>query len=294
MPERQADRRSRAAATCRSRSPTSTRRSPRERTRSRSSPTSARPSSPPIQAATAAGVKVVPWGADPGGVDGKDFVQYVDWNDAVRRDDVGELDGQGAARQGQRRLHRRPGRQPGRRRSARRTIVKVFAKHPGMKLLTGNDDWPRHELGSGDGAEGRRRRCSPSTRRSTASSPNYGTDALASDPRVPGGRAEARPDRRRSTRTGSPASTRTRKTQPEFQLATISSRNWLGRIAARKAIAAAEGSRTTEPSRYNLPFFEDTLGGKPTRCLQHRSCRAGLLSLEQHLAGGRSRKYGKP
>ena len=45
-----------------------------------------------------------------------------------------------------------------------------------------------------------------------------------------------------------------------------SSRNWLGRIAARKAIAAAEGVQNTEPNTYPLPFFEDTLGNKPLKC----------------------------
>ena len=35
---------------------------------------------PAIQQATAQGVKVVPWGADASGVNGKDFVAYVDWN----------------------------------------------------------------------------------------------------------------------------------------------------------------------------------------------------------------------
>src|SRR3989442_9926451 len=33
-----------------------------------------------IQAATNAGVKVVPWAADPGGTPGKDYVSYVDWS----------------------------------------------------------------------------------------------------------------------------------------------------------------------------------------------------------------------
>ena len=46
-----------------------------------------------IQAATAAGVKVVPWGADPGGTPGKDYVSYVDWSSPVARHHVGELDG---------------------------------------------------------------------------------------------------------------------------------------------------------------------------------------------------------
>ena len=49
-------------------------------------------------------------------------------------------------------------------------------------------------------------------------------------------------------------------------LQTISSRNWLGRIAARKAIAAAEGLPNLEPNIINLPAFEDTLAGKPYQC----------------------------
>ena len=50
-------------------------------------------------------------------------------------------------------------------------------------------------------------------------------------------------------------------------LSTISSRNWLGRIAARKAIAAAEGLPNGEPSKFVLPLFEDTLvSGKPLQC----------------------------
>src|SRR5271170_6248481 len=35
---------------------------------------------PSIKAATDAGVKVVPWAADPGGEPGKDYVTYVDWD----------------------------------------------------------------------------------------------------------------------------------------------------------------------------------------------------------------------
>jgi ribose transport system substrate-binding protein len=53
---------------------------------------------------------------------------------------------------------------------------------------------------------------------------------------------------------------------PGLQLATISGRNWTGRIAARKAIAATQGLPETEPSIYKLPLFEDTLAGKNPLC----------------------------
>ena len=94
-----------------------------------------------IQAATAAGVKVVPWGADPGGTPGKDYVTYVDWSSPIAGTMwanwmVKLLDGKGnivflggpagnPVTSGQ-----------------LKSIVKVFAKHPGMKLLTGKKTWP--------------------------------------------------------------------------------------------------------------------------------------------------------
>ena len=52
-------------------------------------------------------------------------------------------------------------------------------------------------------------------------------------------------------------------TNPKYQLSSISSRNWLGRVAARKAIAAAEGIANTEPSSFDLPVFTDTLKAPP-------------------------------
>src|SRR3954454_13541723 len=94
-----------------------------------------------IKAATAAGAKVVPWGADPGGTPGKDYVSYVDWSSPVAGTMwanwmVKLLDGKGnivflggpagnPVTSGQ-----------------LKSIVKVFAKHPGMKLLTGKSSWP--------------------------------------------------------------------------------------------------------------------------------------------------------
>jgi ribose transport system substrate-binding protein len=49
-------------------------------------------------------------------------------------------------------------------------------------------------------------------------------------------------------------------------MVTISSRNWLGRIAARKAISAVQGVANTEPDSYKLPIFEDSLGSPAPSC----------------------------
>ncbi len=73
-------------------------------------------------------------------------------------------------------------------------IVKVFAKHPGMKLLTGNKNCAGHQLGSGDGAEGDRgAACQvPEDRRHHRQLRHR---RAGGDPGVPGGRPQARPGR---------------------------------------------------------------------------------------------------
>ena len=77
---------------------------------------------------------------------------------------------------------------------------------------------------------------------------------------------------------------------PKYELATISSRNWLGRIAVRKALAAVNGTPETEPSTYSLPFFEDTLGGLAVQC---DSKLAPDQYLSNKLTADDLAKYGK-
>ncbi len=94
-----------------------------------------------IQAATAAGVKVVPWGADPGGAPGKDYVTYVDWSSPVAGTMwatwmVKLLDGKGNVV-----FLGGPAGNPVTT-GQLKSIVKVFAKYPKMKLLTGKTTWP--------------------------------------------------------------------------------------------------------------------------------------------------------
>jgi ribose transport system substrate-binding protein len=48
---------------------------------------------------------------------------------------------------------------------------------------------------------------------------------------------------------------------PGYQLATVSSRTWIGRVALRKGLAAIEGKSDTEPSLYSLGLAEDSTGG---------------------------------
>jgi ribose transport system substrate-binding protein len=52
-------------------------------------------------------------------------------------------------------------------------------------------------------------------------------------------------------------------TKNAFALATVSGRQWLGRVAVRKVVAAVNGIAENEKSIVSLPLFEDsTAGGK--------------------------------
>ncbi|MFC5503156.1 substrate-binding domain-containing protein [Lysinimonas soli] len=49
-------------------------------------------------------------------------------------------------------------------------------------------------------------------------------------------------------------------TNPGYELATNSSRTWIGRVALRKALAAFYGKSDSEPSQFNLGLVEDSTG----------------------------------
>jgi ribose transport system substrate-binding protein len=214
---------------------------------------------PALQAATKAGVKVVPWAADPSGVNGQDFVAYVDWNDGYAgtvwaKWMVKALHGKGNVMY----TGGPAGNPVGADQLA--AIVKVFANYPGIKLLTGNSSWPVTNW-------------DPATAQTVTASvlsqfpkidgiiSNYGTDALASAQAFQKAGRKLPPI---ATLDANGLSCLYKKNKIPLQ--SISSRNWLGRIAARKAIAAAEGLTNNEPNIINLPAFEDTLAGKPYQC----------------------------
>jgi ribose transport system substrate-binding protein len=244
---------------------------------------------PAIQAATNAGVKVIPWGADPGGVNGKDYVQYVDWNAPASGTVwanwmVKALHGKGNVV-----FTGGPAANPvGAGQLA--NIVKVFKKYPGMKLLTGSTTWPVTNW-------------DPATSQKVTSAllakypkidgliSNYGTDALASARAFQAAGRKLVPIATLDANGLSCLYYQTRKTNPGYQLATISSRNWLGRIAARKAIAAAEGLPNGEPAIIALPLFENSLGGKPPVCLKNQ---APDFYPSNKLTPATIAKYGKP
>lgn len=244
---------------------------------------------PSIQAATAAGVKVVPWGADPGGVNGTDYVGYVDWSSPS----AGTL----WARWMVKRLHGKgnvvflggPAGNPVTT-GQLSSVVAEFARYPGIKLLTGNTSW---SVTNWD----------PATAQADMSAllskypkidgliSDYGTDALAAlraikaagRSLIPTATLEANGLGCLWKSDGSASS--------KFQLATISSRNWLGRIAARKAIAAAEGISLNEPNIISLPITEDSTGANKPVCV---ASAADDVYNSNLLTAAELSKYGTP
>ena len=59
---------------------------------------------------------------------------------------------------------------------------------------------------------------------------------------------------------------------PAYELATVSSRTWNGRVALRKALAAFTGGSDQEPSIYNLALFEDSTGATEGTVTPEEAC----------------------
>ena len=57
-----------------------------------------------------------------------------------------------------------------------------------------------------------------------------------------------------------------------YELATVSSRTWNGRVALRKALAAFLGGSDQEPSIYNLALFEDSTGSTEGTVTPEEAC----------------------
>lgn len=217
---------------------------------------------PAITSATNAGVKVVPWGADPGGTPGQDYVAYVDWNAGYAGTLWADWMVKALGGKGNVIMTGGPAGNPVTT-AQLQAVVAVFAKYPGIHLLTGDSTWA---VTNWDPSQAQQVAASLLAKYPVINGviSDYGTDALAETrafaaagrPLVPIATLEA----------NGLGCLYQQKSKTGFQLATISSRNWLGRIAVRKAIAAAEGVPDNEPSTFNLPLIENSLGGAAPVC----------------------------
>ena len=220
---------------------------------------------PSIKAATAAGVKVVAWAAGPGGVPGKDYVSYVDWStpqagvawtDWVAKN-LPSATGNVVYLGGPAGNPVSTGTLQG--------IASEITKYPGLKLLTGTTTFPATNW---DPAVAQKLMASL-----IAKYPKI--DAVITDDSSSsvGALNAFSASGRKFPIIGTEESNllactyqNDRAKHPELQLAIVSGRNWLGRIAARKAVAAAEGLPENDPSTYNLPIYEDSTTDAPPKC----------------------------
>lgn len=88
------------------------------------------------------------------------------------------------------------------------------------------------------------------------------------------------------------------KSDPDFQLATNTTRTWMGRVAAREAIASAEGVPDNEPLDFEAPLYENSvpslreeLGGIAPQC---KPSEPGSVDFSNDISPSLIAKYGKP
>ena len=244
---------------------------------------------PALRSAMQAGVKVVAWAADPGGKAGQDYLSYVDWDPA----EAGTLWAQWMVKalngKGNVVFVGGPAGNPVTT-GQLGAITKVFAANPGMKLLTGDSSWP---VTNWDPATAQQVMSSLLAKYSQIDGviSDYGTDALAETQAFSAAGRSLVPMATLEANGLGCLYQKDKSTQTSFNLATVSSRNWLGRVAARQAIAAAEGVPENEPSIYALPLIEDSLGSAAPTC--NSSAPQDFYNSNQ-LTVAQLSEYGKP
>jgi ribose transport system substrate-binding protein len=244
---------------------------------------------PAIQAATHAGAKVVPWAADPSGSAPQDYVSYVDWSSPIAGTMWANWMAKATKGHGNIVFLGGPAGNPVTT-GQLKSVVKVIAANPGMKLLTGTSSWP---VTNWDPATAQKQMSALLAKYPKIDGliSDYGTDALAATRAFQAANRPLVPIATLDANGLACLYNQVHKSDKAFQLATISSRNWLGRVAARKAIAAAEGLPNNEPSTYSLPFYENTLGGQMPHCV---TGAAPDFYASNDLTTADIAKYGKP
>jgi ribose transport system substrate-binding protein len=220
---------------------------------------------PAIRNATRAGIKVVPWGADPGGKPGRDYIAYVDWD--VRATGVVMAEWMVKALHGTGNVVFLGG--PAGNPVSVATlqgIQDVISKQPKMTLLTGYSDWAVTDWDTALTQKTMTALLSKYPKIDGIIDDSGGFSALGALRAYQGANRPLVPLAVLENNQLACDFIKLKPANPGFELGTISARNWIGRIAARKAIAAAEGIPNTEPDIYRVPLFEDTLGGTAPNC----------------------------
>jgi ribose transport system substrate-binding protein len=228
---------------------------------------------PAIRAATKAGVVVVPIASDPTGTAGQDYLDYVDWDPTYS--------GEVWAKWMVQRLGPAGGNivmlggPPGNAVSEQEMtgIKQALASAPQVKLLTSQPvttNWdPAMAQQAMSGLLAKYPKISGVI-------DDYGATATgvirayqsAGRPLVPIATTD---DNQLSC-----GFTALHAKYPGYQVATISSRTWIGRVGLRKAVADLNGKSNPEPSRLQLNLFEDSTGATPGSEQPVKACQPTL------------------
>jgi ribose transport system substrate-binding protein len=228
---------------------------------------------PAIRSAAKAGVEVVPIASDPTGTPGQDYLDYVDWDPAYS--------GQVWAKWMVQRLGSKGGNivmlggPPGNAVSEQEMtgIKQVLASAPQVKLLTSQPVTTNWDPAMAQQAMSGLLAKYPVI---NGVIDDYGATATgvirayqsAGRPLVPVATTD---DNQLSC-----GFTALRAKYSGYQLATISSRTWIGRVGLRKGLAAFEGTADPEPSRLQLNLFEDSTGTTPGSEQPAKACLPNL------------------
>jgi ribose transport system substrate-binding protein len=212
---------------------------------------------PGIRNATTHGVKVVPWGSNPTGTAGTDYVTYVDWDPAAA--------GRTWATWMLKAMHDKGnivylGGPAGNAvdKGVLTGVTEVLKGHPNVHLLGATpSSWP---VTNWDPAQSQKVMSGLLTRDPNINGILMGDGQSAAaviKVLMAAGRPVPPVATLESNQLGCEWKS-LRGTKNAFQLATISGRNWMGRLAVRKAVAAADGKTDNEKSIVSLPLFEDS------------------------------------
>ncbi|HMJ34253.1 MAG TPA: substrate-binding domain-containing protein [Baekduia sp.] len=214
-----------------------------------------------IRTATAHGVKVVPWGSNPGGTPGKDYVTYVDWDPTAAGRTWATWLAKSMKEQGNVIYLGGPAGNAVDK-GERAGVIETFKQYPKIKLVTGTnpDSWP---VTNWDPAQSQKVMSGLLTRYPKIDGILMG-DGQSSAAVVKVLKAAGRPIPPVATLEANQVACSWKAedgTSDSFELATISGRNWMGRLAVRKAVAAVNGIANDEKSIISLPLFEDSVAG---------------------------------
>lgn len=224
---------------------------------------------PAMRQAMQHGAAVVPWGANPCGTEGTDYTKYIDWNTVQAGREWAEWTIEQMGGKGKLLYEGGPAGNTVSANTAK-GVLEVVEENPGVELVEpiSEETWP---VTNWDPAEAKKLTASLIAKHPEINGMvnDYGATAQAA---IQAFQAAGKPiPATASTEANALACTwkDAKEKNEEFQLMTISSRNWLSKYAVQYAVAEASGG--TPPALKNngiitLGVYENSAGGKEPKC----------------------------